>query len=110
MATKHFIVTDKKDGTKRLVQASNKAAALQHVIGNTFTCEPAKASDVIEMVQGDAKVHIEVAQEEAKGRKKGKPDEKDAADGGVSDENPEGLTAENIWDSSEGHEGNPEQA
>lgn len=62
MAAKHFIVTDKKDGTRRLVQASNKAAALQHVIGDAFHCEVAKASDVISMLEGAEPVKVEIAE------------------------------------------------
>ena len=82
MATKHFIVTDKKDGTKRLVQASSKAAALQHVIGDSFSCEPAKAADVIAMVQSDSNVQVEIAKEEPKGKKADKQEE--AASNGAS--------------------------
>lgn len=65
---KHFIVTN-KDGQKRLIEAANKAAALSHVIGSEYQCEPAKTADVVALFA--AGITLEVAPESTKRKKQG---------------------------------------
>lgn len=65
---KHFIVTN-KEGQKRLIEAANKAAALSHVVGSEYQCEPAKTADVVALFANG--VALEVVPEGAKRKKQG---------------------------------------
>jgi hypothetical protein len=46
MAERIYIVTDKRIGTKRMVQACSQYKAIRHVASDTFTVDVASALDV----------------------------------------------------------------
>lgn len=65
-ATRYYVVTDKEtEEMPRIVKASNKEQALQHVVRPRFACRVATTEDIVRLVR-DYDVEVETAGHESK--------------------------------------------
>lgn len=59
----YYIV--EKDGDKKIIEASTKSAAINHVVKNTITAKAASPADIVELMQSGIDVEKANAEDDA---------------------------------------------
>lgn len=69
-----YRITNKKDGTKRLIETRTKVSAIGHVSGDDYNCEALNTRELVQEIQNGLKVET-LTKEEAEGEepKEGTP-------------------------------------